>query len=266
MVLLMTSPSWTPSEVRDLLRLGAARPPLRYAVQDGLARHLQLVGSGAPAPSWAKGLGAGAKGAAWVATSAAAATVAAAVVFVARAGTPATSSRPSQATIVARASTPPSGPRSTSEWRPLVAPVAPDDAPSVPVELLPSAAPGPSVPAARGAGSGDPSRTDAPPDPPRASGASTSDDESLEFRQVATAERLLSTDPARALALVRDTEARFPDGYVKEEREYVEIMALIAMGRLDEARPQITRFLRAYPESAFSRRLREASRRALLEQ
>jgi RNA polymerase sigma-70 factor, ECF subfamily len=264
MVLLMTSPSWTPSDVRDLLRLGAARPPVGYAVQEGLARHLQRVGSGAPAPSWAKGLGAGAKGVAWIATATAAATVATVVVLVVR-GTLAPPSRPSQVMTAERASTPPAGPRSTSEWRPLAAGNSPGDAPSVPVELLPYAAPAASVATARGAGSGDPPRADAPPDPQRASSAPPGDDASLEFQQVAAAERLLATDSARALALVRATEARFPDGYVKEEREYVEIMALVATGRLDEARAKIPRFLRAYPESAFSRRVREASRRALLD-
>jgi hypothetical protein len=264
MVLLMTSPSWTPSDVRDLMRLGAARPPVSYAVQEGLARHLQLVGSGAPAPSWAKGLGAGAKGVAWIATATAAAAVV--VVLVVRASTLAPSSRPSQVMTAARASTAPAGPRSTSEWRPLAPRDSPGDAPPVPVELLPFAAPAASVASTRGAGAGDPPRADAPPDPPRASSAPPGDDASLEFQQVAAAERLLATDPARALALVRATQARFPDGYVKEEREYVEIMALLATGRLDEAQAKIPRFLRAYPESAFNRRVREAHRRALLEQ
>jgi hypothetical protein len=121
--------------------------------------------------------------------------------------------------------------------------VTPDSlalAPSVPVRALPS----PVAPAA-----------------PRASSAPPGNDDLLELQQIARAERLLATDPAGALALVHAAEARFPDGYVKEERQYVEIAALVAMGRLDEARPKIASFLRDYPQSAFGQRVREASRR-----
>jgi RNA polymerase sigma-70 factor (ECF subfamily) len=76
-VLLMTSPSWTGSEAHGLLRLGAARSPIDYALEEGLARHQHLVASGAPLPSWGHGLGTAVKGA-WMAASIAAAAVCAA--------------------------------------------------------------------------------------------------------------------------------------------------------------------------------------------
>jgi hypothetical protein len=87
----------------------------------------------------------------------------------------------------------------------------------------------------------------------------------LELGQVARAEQTLAKDPAAALALVLAADARFPHGYLKEERSYVEIMALVALGRLDEARMKIAPFLRDYPESAYGRRVREAARRVHIE-
>jgi RNA polymerase sigma-70 factor (ECF subfamily) len=277
LVLLMGSPSWMNSEARDLLRLGAARPPVTYAVQEGLARHRQLAASGAPAPSWANGLGGAAKSAAWIAASTTVAAVGAVVVLLARAGPQAPSWSAPQATIAVSARTPPTGDRSASAWQ-VATPVSRLAASSVPVEALPLAAP---AAAPRGAASGDgtpdPQRLahDTPgpvdrtesraPQPPGATSSASSDDDLLELQQVARAERLLAAEPARALALVRAAEARFPEGYMREERRYVEIIALVGMGRVDEARPKIAAFLRDYPESAFGQRIREAARRAHLE-
>jgi hypothetical protein len=113
----------------------------------------------------------------------------------------------------------------------------------------------------RGAVADAPPRPEVQLNPPPAANA-PSPDELLELQQVASAERLLASDPARALAIVHAVEARYPGGYVGEERAYVEIMALVALGRADEARPRIARFLRDYPESAFARRVREASQHA----
>ena len=81
----------------------------------------------------------------------------------------------------------------------------------------------------------------------------------LELQQVAAAERLLGTDPARALDLARAAGSRFPAGFVREEREYVVIAALAKLGRTAEARPLAERFLRDYPDGAFSRRVRALS-------
>jgi hypothetical protein len=84
-------------------------------------------------------------------------------------------------------------------------------------------------------------------------------DDMTELRDIADAERLLASDPAGALARVRADAARFPRGYLREERAYVEVMALFAMGQVEQAAPAATAFLRAYPDGAFSRRVRQAS-------
>jgi RNA polymerase sigma-70 factor (ECF subfamily) len=284
-ILLMTSPSWMNSEARDLLRLGAARPPVSYAVQEGLARHRELASSGAPLPSWANKVGTVAKSAGWIVGSTIAAAMGATIVLLARPGVQAHSwSAPQKKTaapsLTALAETPTP---SASAWRPLATSASLPAAPSVPVEALPLAAPTAPALSAPARSAADPARdarrlvADAPnpservempaprqPEPHSASGDPASD-ELLELQEVAQAERVLAADPARALALVHAAEARFPRGYVREERGYVEIMALVALGRLGEARPKIARFLRDHPDSAFSQRVREASRLAHLE-
>ncbi|HLK41538.1 MAG TPA: sigma-70 family RNA polymerase sigma factor [Polyangiaceae bacterium] len=274
MILFMGERSWSHAEVRDLLRLGAARPPVGYAVEEGLARHQFLAASGAPTPSWANGAGVAAKGASWVALSAVAVAIGAAVVILGRAGAPARSSPSPSATFVAGARTPPAGPSSAFAWEPIAPPDPGASDPAVPVDALPFASPAPAASGvARRSATGDSSRDArrlaplaevASAGAPLASRAPPSDDDLVELQQVALAERLLSTDPARALTLVRSAEARFPHGYVREERRYVEIAALVPLGRFDEARPKIAAFLRDYPESAFGRRVREASRRVHL--
>jgi hypothetical protein len=85
------------------------------------------------------------------------------------------------------------------------------------------------------------------------------DDAHLESLQVAQAERLLSSNPARALAAARSAAVRFPAGFLQEERAYVEIAALSRLGRKDEARAAAARFLRAYPQGAFAARVRKAT-------
>jgi RNA polymerase sigma-70 factor (ECF subfamily) len=283
-VLLMAAPSGMSPEARGLLRFAAERAPVSYAVQEGLARHLELVAAGAPLPSWAGKLGTVAKSAGWVAASMVTAAVGATIVLLARPGTeapswPAPHAKTAVESQAALVQTP--TPTATS-WRPVATPDLLPPPRSVPVEALPLAAPtatARATVAVHGAGDSAPDATRVFSDAldhaergelrasrqPDARRASNDRDDLLELQQVAQAERLLAPDPARALALVRDAEARFPRGYVREERGYVEVMALVALGSLDEARPKIARFLRDYPDSAFGRRVREASRLAHLE-
>jgi len=95
-----------------------------------------------------------------------------------------------------------------------------------------------------------PSRlADAPPRGP---------DDAKEIQDVATAERLLSSAPAQALALARAGEASYPSGYLREERLYVVVTALFKLGRLDEARASAARFLSEHPDGPFSARVRAA--------
>jgi RNA polymerase sigma-70 factor (ECF subfamily) len=83
-----------------------------------------------------------------------------------------------------------------------------------------------------------------------------SSDTKVEAREIARAERILSSDPAGALAIVRQARTRFTPSFLPEERDYIEVMALRALGRSDEARRAATRFLNAYPAGAFSTRVR----------
>lgn len=92
-------------------------------------------------------------------------------------------------------------------------------------------------------------------DPPPASDP-PSPDAMRETQEVAAAQRLVETDPARALSLVRAGEARFPSGYLREERRYVGVVALFKLGRLDEAHAEAARFLTDYPDGPFSARVR----------
>jgi hypothetical protein len=71
---------------------------------------------------------------------------------------------------------------------------------------------------------------------------------------------MLSSNPAGALAIVRGARARFTPSFLPEERDYIEVMALHALGRSGEAETAASRFLRAYPSGAFSNRVRRIGR------
>jgi hypothetical protein len=69
---------------------------------------------------------------------------------------------------------------------------------------------------------------------------------------------MLSSNPAGALGIVQSARARFKPSFLPEERDYVEVMALHALGRTDEAKAAASRFLSAYPGCAFGNRVRGA--------
>lgn len=81
----------------------------------------------------------------------------------------------------------------------------------------------------------------------------------VETRAITNAERLLATDPARALTIVRKLRTRFPQGYFGEERAYVEVIALLKLGRFREGRAKADKFLRAYPIGPYSQRVGNAA-------
>ncbi len=253
LMLLMPSSRWATSEARDLLRLASERHPVGYAVEQGLARHLQIAASSVPTPSWAAGSGAG-----WTVAAPLAAIpilgVIAVVVFTSTRTTPSSAPALASKPLVAAAA-----PLQESAWVPSqTAPgvASPGGSDGLPVEQLPRATTSPSVSSRTYA---PPAATDVAPAPP------AGPDELSELRDVADAERALATDPGRALAIVRADEARFPHGYLAEERRYVAIMALFKLGHVTQARPEADAFLRDYPDGAFGRRVREASRAARLD-
>lgn len=69
----------------------------------------------------------------------------------------------------------------------------------------------------------------------------------------------LTRDPARALSLTQQHEARFPSGVLKQEREVIAIEALRRLGRGTAASERASSFERAFPDSAH-RRAVEAAR------
>ncbi|HVW28748.1 MAG TPA: RNA polymerase sigma factor [Polyangiaceae bacterium] len=98
-----------------------------------------------------------------------------------------------------------------------------------------------------------------PPSPASSSQAApvASSSAQLEALEIARAERLLSSNPAGALSAVRDARSRFTPSFLPEERDYVEVMALHALGRSGEAETAASRFLKTYPGGAFANRVRK---------
>jgi hypothetical protein len=69
------------------------------------------------------------------------------------------------------------------------------------------------------------------------------------------ARRLLSNNPAAALALTRDHALRHPAGAFAEEREALAIEALRRLNRNEEASARLRDFEARYPRSPYRRRL-----------
>jgi hypothetical protein len=66
----------------------------------------------------------------------------------------------------------------------------------------------------------------------------------------------LKSDPARALARANAHAARFPGGALVQEREVIAIKALRQLGRNAEAERRSEAFVKAFPGSAFARKLK----------
>jgi outer membrane biosynthesis protein TonB len=126
----------------------------------------------------------------------------------------------------------------------VVAPVAPLPEPIV----APPAAP--STPQADSAQP--PATTPKPADKPTPP-AQLSEAELLEQARSA-----LKTDPARALARANQHAARFPGGALVQEREVIAIKALRQLGRTADADSRSESFVKAFPGSAFGRKLKPA--------
>jgi RNA polymerase sigma-70 factor (ECF subfamily) len=241
-------------ELRSALkRIDAASPPRRWVAGEPNARPARrehaLAFLWLAPTAWAKALG---RASAFPAALAAAIAVA---VFAVMAG------RGSQAGVPAMAATRATCLRCNEPdpgWAPVPGAPAAVESDAVPVELLPRTAQGAQREAARG--NAPPAKHEASQGP--SAPATRPDDETAEMRDVAEAERLLAAAPARALVRIEAADARFPVGYLRQEREYVRIMALLELRRIDEARPLATAFLRAYPDGAFARRLRSMTQAA----
>lgn len=267
--------SFNRSEAGRLLRLAREQPPPRIALDQLLVRHQQLVQSGAELPSWAAGCApqatsmVGLIGTGPIVTGLAlgGAMLVAAVLL----------SNPTAPELDAALiqSTPSPGPAAPvvepePEQTAAATAEAPGESESAPAgddatttdALVPGEAVAPSVSSralkeqrALRETTGRPVSPDAATRP---GVVPTGDEAAMEMRLVGQAERLLSTAPERALLIARGLETRFPQGYFREERAYVEVMALFRLGRTREGRSKADRFLRAYPDGPYSRRVRSA--------
>lgn len=79
-----------------------------------------------------------------------------------------------------------------------------------------------------------------------------------EMQMLAVAQRVLTTDPERSLRLTRQGEKEFRGSMFSAERTQVSLLALVQLGRLDEARRLGIPFLKAYPNAPWSARLSQA--------
>jgi hypothetical protein len=128
---------------------------------------------------------------------------------------------------------------------------APAPAVAAPPAATMSAAPArPAPPAIPGTGA-------PPPDGPSvaASEPAPAAEEETEVRLLQRARAGVAADPARALALTGEHARRFPGGAFAQEREFIAISALVALGRADEARERAARMLERFPASAYRDRL-----------
>ncbi|MFI5309345.1 MAG: hypothetical protein ACHQ53_18465, partial [Polyangiales bacterium] len=79
-----------------------------------------------------------------------------------------------------------------------------------------------------------------------------------EMQMLAVAQHVLGSDPQRALNLARQGEAEFKGSMFTEERQQVLLLALVQLGRLDEAKKLARPYLARYPHGPFSDRVRRS--------
>jgi hypothetical protein len=79
-----------------------------------------------------------------------------------------------------------------------------------------------------------------------------------EMGMLAVAQRVLQDNPARTLSLTRQGEAEFAGSMFTQERQQLELLALVKLGRLDEAKRLARPYLAHYPNGPFSDRVRRA--------
>ncbi|MET0388670.1 MAG: hypothetical protein ABW321_22045, partial [Polyangiales bacterium] len=103
-----------------------------------------------------------------------------------------------------------------------------------------------------------PAQAVAPPAPPaHPLRASRNDPDLEEIRTIEEAERKLANDPRRTLELTRTAQTRFADGNLREERAYLELMALHKLGLTHELRAKAASFLERHPSGIYSARVHE---------
>lgn len=134
---------------------------------------------------------------------------------------------------------------------PIPARITPSAKAEPPVAVAPAAPAAPSAPSAddheaKPAVAAPPVKLPEKPTPP----AQPSEAELLEQARAA-----LKGDPARALQRANEHASRYPRGVLVQEREVLAIQALRQLGRAAEAERRTEAFAKAYPGSAFARKL-----------
>ena len=86
------------------------------------------------------------------------------------------------------------------------------------------------------------------------------DDAALEreMGMLSVAQRVLQSDPERALKLARQGEAEFAGSMFTQERQQLLLLSLIKLGRVDEARRLARTYLARYPHGPFTDRVRRS--------
>lgn len=82
-----------------------------------------------------------------------------------------------------------------------------------------------------------------------------------EERRLEEARRVLERDPAAALAITRSLARTHRRSVFEEERDYLSMRALVALGRTDEARHAGERFLARHPAGLYSAAVRRQMER-----
>ncbi len=134
---------------------------------------------------------------------------------------------------------------------------APPSAPisgSAPVTATP---PSPATPDARAAIATPPVEATSPESPSasKPSAKPTPPAQLSEAELLEQARSALRGDPARALGRANEHRRRFPGGALVQEREVIAIKALRQLGRTAEADSRAAAFAKAFPGSAFQRKL-----------
>jgi outer membrane protein assembly factor BamD (BamD/ComL family) len=76
---------------------------------------------------------------------------------------------------------------------------------------------------------------------------------------LASARKLLASDPAASIGLLRQHAALYPNGMLSQERDVLLIDAKARMGKIEEARKSAEDFLRDNPDSAHGTKVRESA-------
>jgi hypothetical protein len=152
---------------------------------------------------------------------------------------------------------------------PSVTPMTPrapqPSAPSVATPTL-SAAPGTATPdaadsaaivARQPAGATARSSRKATPAPLGSTAESRDDLLQREVQQLRQIRQLVGANPSQALALANEGHGTFKGGVLYQEREALALQALSALGRRSELEARGERYLRAFPNSSFSSRVRQ---------